>query len=85
MEDPPSSAIVRLNDVTDQTNAGPICVNSQSTSVDPSAGGVLLDLRVNFGNTSDRIVVQAVGLHLAHKPKSFAGAEDFNYVRCKLA
>jgi hypothetical protein len=68
VQDPPSSAIVRLDDPTHQTNPGPVCVNSQPTSVDPSEGGVLLDLRVNFGNTSDRIVLRAVGLHLAHKP-----------------
>jgi hypothetical protein len=68
VQDPPSSAMVRLDDATKQTNPGPVCVDSQPTSVDASAGGMLLDLRVNFGDTSDRIVVRAVGLHLAHKP-----------------
>jgi len=64
VQNPPSSAIVLLDDGTDQTNPGPICVDSATTSIDPSLGSVLLSLRVNFGNTGDRIVVRAVGLHL---------------------
>lgn len=64
VQDPPGTAIVLLDDGTNQTNPGPVCVDSAATSVDPSLGSVLLSLRVNFGNTSDRIVVRAVGLHL---------------------
>ena len=64
VQDPPSSALVLLDDGTDQTNPGPVCVDSATASVDPGLGAVLLSLRVNFGNTSDRIVVRALGLHL---------------------
>jgi|SoiMethySBSTD1v2_1073268.scaffolds.fasta_scaffold984991_2 hypothetical protein len=64
IQTPPSSAGVLLDDATDLTNPGPICVDSATTNVDPSAGEVLISLRVNFGNTSDRIVVRALGLHL---------------------
>jgi hypothetical protein len=64
VQDPPSSAIVRLDDGTDLTNPGPICVNSQSTAIDPKAGAVFLSLRTNFGNTSDLIVIRALGLFL---------------------
>jgi len=64
VQNPPSSATVLLDDGTDQTNPGPVCVDSTPTSVDPSLGSVLLSLRVNFGNTADRIVVRAVGLLL---------------------
>ena len=64
LQDPPSSAVVLLDDGTDQTNPGPICVNSQTTTIDPSKGEVRLSFRVNFGNTADKIVVRAVGLHL---------------------
>jgi hypothetical protein len=64
IQTPPSSAVVKLDDGTDQTNPGPICVDSQPTTVDPSLGEVLLSLRVNFGNTSDIIVVRALGLQL---------------------
>ena len=65
VQDPPSSALVLLDDGTDQTNPGPICVNSQTTTIDPSKGAVRLSFRVKFGNTADKIVVRAVGLHLA--------------------
>jgi hypothetical protein len=64
IQNPPVNALVQLDDGTDQTNPGPICVDSQPTTVDPSLGEVLLSLRVNFGNTSDIIVVRAIGLHL---------------------
>jgi hypothetical protein len=64
VQNPPQSAIVQLDDGTDQTNPGPICVDSATTTVNPSLGEVLLSLRVNFGNTSDKIVVRALGLHL---------------------
>ena len=64
VKDPPSSATVMLDDATDQTAAGPICVDSSTTTVDPRLGAVLLSLRVNFGNTTDKIVVRGLGLHL---------------------
>jgi len=64
VQTPSQSAIVKLDDGTDQTNPGPICVDSATTTVDPRLGEVLLSLRVNFGNTSDKIVVRALGLHL---------------------
>jgi len=65
VQTPPQTAAVLLDDGTDQTNPGPICVDSAATSVDPSAGEVILSLRVNFGNTSDKIAVRALGLHLS--------------------
>ena len=65
VQTPPQNAIVKLDDGTDQTNPGPVCVDSATTTVDPSLGEVLLSLRVNFGNTSDKIVVRALGLHLS--------------------
>jgi hypothetical protein len=70
----PSTALVLLDDGTDQTAPGPICVNSTSLpagfEVDPSAGGVRLSLRLFFdaagiiGAGEDRIVIRALGLHL---------------------
>jgi hypothetical protein len=65
VQTPPQSAIVQLDDGTDQTNQGPVCVDSATTTVDPSLGAVLLSLRVNFGDTSDKIVVRALGLLLS--------------------
>jgi hypothetical protein len=66
VQNPPSSAVVLLDDPTHHNEAGPVCVDSQPTSIDPSKGAVLLDLRVNFGNTSDKIVIRALGLRLSH-------------------
>lgn len=68
MQDPPSSAVVQMDDGTDLNAAGPVCVDSAPTSVDPARGEVLLSYRVNFGSTNDRIVVRAVGLRLAPRP-----------------
>jgi hypothetical protein len=65
LQDPPSTALVRLDDATHQVNPGPVCVDSVPTTVNPALGEVRMDLRVNFGDTSDKIVVRAVGLHLA--------------------
>ena len=67
VQDPPSSALVRLDDATHLTNAGPVCVNSAPTTIDPELGAVRLDLRVSFGDISDKIVVRAVALHLERR------------------
>jgi hypothetical protein len=64
VQDPPSKALVLLDDPTHLNAAGPVCVNSQTTLVDPAKGSVLLSLRLNFGDTSDKIVLRAVGLNL---------------------
>jgi hypothetical protein len=68
VQDPPSSALVLLDDATDLTNSGPIYVDSAKVSIDPAAGPLLLDLRVHFGHPSDRIVVRGLGLYLLPKP-----------------
>jgi hypothetical protein len=62
VQDPPSSALVLLDDGTDLTDPGPACVNSSKTSIKASNGSLLLSLRVNFGDTSHKIVVRALGL-----------------------
>lgn len=70
VQDPPATALVLLDDGTDLTNAGPVCVNSAevSTPIDPSTGAVRLNFRVNFGDITDRIVLRAVGLNLLVDP-----------------
>jgi len=65
VQNPPSSAIVLLDDPTHLNGAGPHCVDSQSTLAKPENGSVLLDLRLNFADTSDKIVLRAVGINLA--------------------
>jgi len=69
LQDPPSKVLVLLDDATHLVNPGPVCVDSTPTTVNPALGEIRLDLRVNFGDTSDRIVVRAVGLHLGGKGK----------------
>lgn len=67
LQNPPRAAVVMLDDPTDLTDAGPICVDSAPTTVDPGRGAVRLDLRVNYGDTSDSIVLLGVGLNLEPK------------------
>src|SRR5437879_8303817 len=64
VQDPPGTALVQLDEATHLVNPGPVCVDSAPTTVNPELGAVRLDLRVNFGDTSDKIVVRAVGLDL---------------------
>jgi hypothetical protein len=68
VQDPPATATVLLDDGADRTNVGPVCDDIQSASIDPAVGALLLSLRVNFGDTSDRIAVRAVGLRLVPGP-----------------
>jgi hypothetical protein len=77
--DPPDIALVVLDDGTDLTDAGPTCVNSAETFIDPNPdgpvggfdleGALRLTLNVNFGNTSDTICLRGVGLILAEPEK----------------
>jgi len=64
VQDPPSTALVLLDDPTHLDAAGPVCVDSQSVVVNPAKGSVLLSLRLNFADTSDKIVLRAIGLNL---------------------
>lgn len=74
VQDPPAIALILLDDGTDLTAMGPVCVDSAGTllgdPIDPSQGALRLSLRVNFGNTLDTIVVRSVGLHLQADPDS---------------
>jgi hypothetical protein len=64
LQNPPATAIVLLDDPTDRTNPGPVCVDSQATNIDPAKGAVFISFRVKFGNVADRIAIRGVGLHL---------------------
>lgn len=67
VQDPPAVALVLLDDGTDLVGPGPVCLDSlapASGPIDPVAGALLLSLRVNFGNTLDRIVLRGVALNL---------------------
>lgn len=67
VQNPPSSAAVHLDDATQHTAVGPVCVESTPTSIDPQVGPLLLDLRLNYGNVADEIVIRGVGLRLTPK------------------
>jgi hypothetical protein len=64
IQNPPSSAIVLLDDATVRDASGPTCVDSAlaSPAIRANKGSVLLSLRVNFSNVVDKIAVRAVGL-----------------------
>jgi hypothetical protein len=68
VQSPPGSASVLMDDGADLNASGPVCADSQNTSIDPTTGAVLLSYRVNFAATSDRIVIRAVGLKLTPRP-----------------
>jgi len=68
VQDPPSTAVILLDDGTDLTAVGPVCVDSAPTAIDPTLGSLLFSLRVNFGDTNDAIVIRAVGLRLINVP-----------------
>lgn len=65
VQNPPATGVVKLDDATDQTSPGPVCVDSQPTDIDVAAGPLLLNFRVNFGDLSDRIVIRGVGLYVS--------------------
>jgi len=68
VQEPPATVSVLLDDATDLTNAGPVCVDSEEVSIDPTLGAVRLSFRVNYGDVTDRIVLRAVGLNLLIDP-----------------
>ena len=64
LQTPPSTALVLLDDPTLLNASGAVYANSAATSINPNKGPLVLDLRVNFGDTSDLIAVRGVGLLL---------------------
>ncbi len=73
VQDPPATASVLLDDTTDLTNPGPVCVDSSAPTfgpIDPSAGALLLSFRVNVTNPADdvtdgdTIVIRGVALNV---------------------
>src|SRR5512147_1236719 len=64
VQDPPSSAVVLLDDGTDLDDPGPVCVDSAATFIKANDGAILLSLRTQFGDVADRIVVRALGVHV---------------------
>ncbi|MGR8933410.1 MAG: hypothetical protein ACU837_03370 [Gammaproteobacteria bacterium] len=61
---PPDYADVLLNDDTDLTDAGPVCVDSQQLAKAARAekGPILVSLRVNTAAPEDKIVIRGLGV-----------------------
>lgn len=68
VQNPPATAIVKMDDGTDLTLAGPNCVDSaKAVNIaipSKTTGPLLLNLRFNFGATSDALVIRGLGIIL---------------------
>ena len=64
VQNPPSRAIVKLDDATHLTAKGPVCVNSKATNIATNNGPLLFSLRFNFASTTDAIVIRGLGFYL---------------------
>jgi hypothetical protein len=64
VQNPPSSAIVRMDDATPLNAVGPTCVNSKATSITVGSNPLLLSLRFSFNSTADAIVIRGLGVIL---------------------
>lgn len=64
VQNPPDSAAVVLDDGTDLTDPGPICVNSAAATpaVKAQGGPLLLSLRVFTADPADKIVIRGLGI-----------------------
>jgi hypothetical protein len=72
LEDPPVSRVLVLNDTTELSDMGPICVNSTPSfgDIDPSQGALNLSLGMWFPDINDSITVLGVGLVMVPDPDS---------------
>jgi len=73
LQDPPGSSLVLLDDMADQTDMGPVCVNSAPPFVDPidpSQGALSLRLGVDFTDVNNNVVILGVGLLTVPDPNS---------------
>ncbi len=64
VQNPPSSALVMLDDPTDLTTPGPVCVNSAlvKPAFKAKNGPILLSLRIDTRNINDKIVIRGLGV-----------------------
>lgn len=66
VQNPPSSASVMLDDGTDLTDPGPVCVNSElvKPAIKAIDGPIILSLRINSGASfaTDKIVIRGLGI-----------------------
>src|SRR6266568_1217992 len=72
----PDQAIVRHDDPTDLKSTSPDCHTSKVSDLVPSAA-VTLTLRLNFQNTTDQIMLGAVGVNIQLATESSGSVQDF--------
>ena len=72
LQNPPSTALVLVDDGTDLNSIGPVCVDNASlfSPANQNNGALRLSFRVNFGDVNDLIVLLGVGLHVVPDPNS---------------
>ena len=68
VQDPPATASVLLDDGTNHTAPGPVCVDIKSPTIDPAKGALLFSLRVNFRRKGERIAIRGIALRLVPNP-----------------
>jgi hypothetical protein len=68
VNDPPDSAILLGEDERAHRAVGPVSVESESVSVDPRRGPVLLTLGFAFGDPGGWVVVRGLGMRLSRSP-----------------
>ena len=82
---PPGFCLVQLDDGTDLTDTGPVCVNSATPflgAIDPNPedtdleGALRLSLRVDFGDLGDTICLTGIGLIGTSPEKGAAMCND---------
>jgi hypothetical protein len=66
VQNPPSTALVRLDDGTDLSSVGPLCVDSRAVNfpIPTTKGPLLLNIKFNFGTTKDAVVIRGLGVIL---------------------
>src|SRR5690348_9887566 len=72
----PDQAFVRHDDATDLTSTSPATYHSKVNSFAPTAA-VTLELRLNFQNPADQIVLGAVGITLQPTAALWANVKDY--------
>ena len=82
LQDPPTSIAALLNDETtfDNSDPGPVCVNSAlpAEPIDPALGALSLRVGVNFANDTDSIVILGVGLLTIPDPNSAVSQLEYD-------
>jgi hypothetical protein len=78
LQDPPSTALVLLDDGTPQNASGPVCANSVTAAspINPADGAVRLSLRVKFGSVNDKIVLRGLALNLVKTTKKASKQDE---------